>query len=113
MKLKKYGKQQRYIISLRINKPVNYQEREVLGPFAARRLTRIYAEHTKDYSFSPKIIRRSCKNELDYVQKRHLSLLESGLFEDLNDLLLQEINDVKNVTLEESPERTGEPQGIL
>ncbi|CAI2383475.1 unnamed protein product [Moneuplotes crassus] len=85
-------------------KPANYHDKGYFGPYAARRMTRIYAEHKKEYSFSPRIIR---KKGLDYLQKRHLSLLESGLFEDLNDLLLKELHKVKSIQLEESPEVTG------
>lgn len=91
-------------------KPTGYMTRSVLGPFAQRRETEVFREHTKDYSFSPKIIRTTDNRQLDYLQRRHLSLVEDGMYEDMNNYIDKQLEEVGSVDIGESPEKTGAGQ---
>jgi len=97
----KYGQLQRFSTSLNKYKPSTYQTSTVCGPFAARRHSRVKYEHNKEYSFSPRINKSANNKELDYVQKRHLSMMEEGYFEDIDEYLIQQLDDMKEFALEE------------
>ena len=86
-------------------KPTNYQTDSVYGPFISKRHTKVINEHNKDYSFSPRINKNKSKGKLDYLQRRHISMIEEGLYDDINKLLLKEIDEVKSIHLDDSQER--------
>ena len=90
-------------------KPTGYMSKSVLGPFAQRRETEVIMEHSKEYSFSPKILRTADNRQLDYLQKRHLSLMEDGVMEDMNEYLEKQLDEVGSIHVDDTP--TGAGQG--
>jgi len=78
-----------------------HQTDSVYGPFISRRHTRVYNEHFEDYSFSPKIIKPKDSSKLDYLQRRHLSMIESGYQEDIDNFLMRELDEMKSIPLED------------
>lgn len=86
-------------------KPTNYQTDSVYGPFVSRRHANTLKEHNRDCSFSPSINRTRSKGKLDFLQKRHISMIEEGLYDDINSLLLKELDEVKSIHLDDSQER--------
>lgn len=101
----KFGRQTKSFRNLNKYKPSNYTADSVFGPFVSRRHTKVFYEHTKDCSFSPRINKTTDNRGLDYLQKRHLSLIEEGMYDDMNDLLLKQLGEMKAIPVEDSPKK--------
>lgn len=97
------GKATKSLRSLNKYKPTNYTADSVFGPFVSRRHTKVFYDHTKDCSFSPRINKTTDNRGLDYLQKRHLSLIEEGMYDDMNDILLKQLAEMKPIPIEDSP----------
>ena len=82
-------------------KPSMHITDSVFGPFTSRRQTRVYKEHFREFSFSPDILRNKNRSKIDYLQKRHLSMIETGFMEED---ILNGINEIKSIPLEDSSE---------
>lgn len=78
----------------------------VYGPFISRRHTRVYNEHFQDFSFSPQILKpKKNKDKIDYLQRRHLSMIDTGFIHEMDAFLMREIDEMRSIPLEDSYDR--------
>ena len=93
----KHGQHLKFLVFLNKHRPKEYQNKSVPGQFASRRHTKLYDELDKELSFSPKINKTVDNRKLDFTQKRYLALLEDGMFEDMNEYLIKELDELQEI----------------
>lgn len=101
-----HGQHPKFSVFLNKHRPKEYQNKSVIGQFASRRHTKIHEEIDKELSFSPKINKTVDNRQLDFTQKRYLALLEDGMFDDVNEYLIKELDELQEINIDQTPEQT-------
>jgi hypothetical protein len=101
-----HGQLLKFSVFLNNKRQKEYQNKSVPGQFASRRHTKIHQEIEKELSFSPKINKTVDNRQLDFTQKRYLALLEDGMFDDVNEYLIKELDELQEISIDQTPKDT-------